>query len=164
MSEIKSVCWKSGFRAKIDAKKALSEVDKIREKHNGRVTAGRVVDHARPKRNPLHSQFEWDDKIAAEEHRKEEARTMLRSIEVIYTGAQEVGPVRALEVVTEVIDEEPQKVYRSSSEILEDPDARDELLGNAIRDALRFKRRYAVLSELAKIFHELDEFVANAKV
>lgn len=164
MSEIKSVGWKSGFRAKVDAGKVLSEVDKIREKHDGRVTAALVVDHARPKRSPMHNQFEWNDKIAAEEHRKEEARTMLRSIEVVYAGAQEVGPVRALEVVTEVIDDEPQKVYRSSAEILEDPAARDELLGNAIRDALIFKRRYARLSELAGIFHELDEFVSRARV
>lgn len=164
MNEIKSVGWRSGFRAKVAADKAFSEVDKIRKKNDGRVTAGSVVDQARPRRNPLHKQFEWDDSKAAEEFRKEEARTMLRSIEVVYEEAQAVGPVRALEVVTEVIGDEPQKFYRSTSEILEDPNARDELLGNAIRDALSFKRRYALLSELAGIFHELDEFVSNAKV
>jgi hypothetical protein len=41
---------------------------------------------------------------------------------------------------------------------------RDEILGNAIRDAIAFRRKYHALQELAKVVHVIDEFIETAQV
>ena len=48
----------------------------------GAITARALVDAARPKNSPAHVGFEWDDSIAAEEHRLSQARRWLRLITV----------------------------------------------------------------------------------
>ena len=56
----------------------------------GRLTAGNVVEKARDEASPLHSHFEWDDSAAAEEHRKEQARRLIRSVKIRVQTNEEV--------------------------------------------------------------------------
>src|SRR6516164_2789894 len=44
-----------------------------------------VVDQAREETNVLHPLFEWDDNIAADHHRLDQARRLISSFEVIVT-------------------------------------------------------------------------------
>ena len=166
--EVIEIKWKRGSRHKVTAKVAYKEIEKLRKRLPGHgVTAEDIVKHATPKNNALHPEFTWDDAEAAHEHRKNEARAMLRSLEVVYAEAADIGPTKLYEVVTApVVEGEPKrKVYRSTADILEDPIARDELLSNAIRDALAFRRRYRMLSELQTVFQTIDDFVLkNAEV
>ena len=166
MSEKIKIEWKRGFRHKIDPEKAYAETERIKAKNGGVLTAGMVVEKARAKRNPLHKQFEWDNDIAAEEHRLEQARTMLRSIQVVYAEAPQVAPQRVYVTTTEPpLKENPaRKVYRSVDEVLEDPVARDELLGNAIRQAISFRRKYNALSELSQVFRAIDELMESVQL
>ena len=55
----------------------------------GEITARAVLDAARPEESPLHPAFEWDDAVAAELHREEQARLMLRSIRIVRDAEQE---------------------------------------------------------------------------
>lgn len=48
----------------------------------GGISAQDVVTVARPKDSPLHRYFIWDNEVAAELYREEQARMMLRSIEI----------------------------------------------------------------------------------
>lgn len=166
MAKVKTVKWKRGFRNKIKAEIAYDELEKIKEKNGGVLTAGIVLFAAQKVRSPLHKQFEWDDTAAAEEYRLTQARSMLRSVEVVYKEAPSVAPQRHYIPVTqqETQDAPERKVYKTTAEILADPVARDELLGNAIRDAIAFRRKYAELQELAKVFHALDVFMDSSKV
>jgi hypothetical protein len=50
----------------------------------GRLTPAIVVDEARPKSHPLHSRFEWNNGVAAEEWRRQQAGQLIRSCKVIY--------------------------------------------------------------------------------
>jgi len=34
-------------------------------------------------------------------------------------------------------------------------------LGNAIREAISYRRKYAALQELSQVFHAMDDFVEN---
>ncbi|MCP4103650.1 MAG: hypothetical protein GY750_19855 [Lentisphaerae bacterium] len=54
-----------------------------------------------------------------------------------------------------------RKVFTTTEEILKDPDARAELLSNAIREALAFRRRYSQLSELANVIRAIDDSVGG---
>jgi hypothetical protein len=61
----------------------------------GPLTPQRVLAAARDTSNALHAQFEWDDAIAGEAYRIEQARTLVRSIKVevrVIGGARTVIP------------------------------------------------------------------------
>jgi hypothetical protein len=53
----------------------------IHKKH-GRIDTDTIVAASKPKRAPLHNAFEWDDAVAADEHRKWQARQIARSVDV----------------------------------------------------------------------------------
>lgn len=163
MSEIKQVYWKRGYRSKLDPEKAFKELERIKARNGGTLTAGLIVFEAKKKRNYLHSEFEWDLTKAAEEHWLEQARKMLRSVVVTYKDSPEIQATRQYVVVTEPpkSDAPERKVYTSMAEALQDPVMHDEILGNAIRDAIAYRRKYAALSELAKVFHAIGDFVES---
>lgn len=85
------------------------------ERH-GELTATLVVDEARPKTAPLHPFFEWDDKVAAAEHRLEQARAMIRRVTFVVEpqSAEELPErkVREFQVVTDTTTGAPRPVYR----------------------------------------------------
>ena len=66
----------------VKAQDAGNELARIQNEH-GNVTPALVVDESRPVEAPLHNVFEWDDEKAAEHYRHSQARTLIRSIEVI---------------------------------------------------------------------------------
>jgi len=75
--------FKPGARVKggVDAQtigEALSDI----EREEGAITPEAVVDSARPEDSPLHPCFTWDDRVAAEEFRKSEARNLVRVVRV----------------------------------------------------------------------------------
>jgi hypothetical protein len=75
--------FRNGWRvAGVDAQTVGDELRRIYD-GNGELTAPLVVDEARPDDAPLHPAFEWNDEIAAELHREHQARTMIRSVEII---------------------------------------------------------------------------------
>lgn len=161
MSE--TITWSKGYRAKVKAEIAHRELEKLREK-NGSLTAGLVLLEASKARSPLHKAFEWDNGIAAEEYRLEQARRMLRSIEITYVELPKT-PLRQYEIVTQPAknDTPERKVYEPVEKIMKDPVLRDELLGRAIRDAISYRKKYHALSELSQVFAELDSFLVENK-
>lgn len=58
-----------------EVKMALDALARV----HGVVTPEHVVDAARDPESPLHGYFEWDDVEAAEAHRRDQARALLRS-------------------------------------------------------------------------------------
>lgn len=54
-------------------------------KKNGTLTPALVVKDAKPKASPLHACFEWDDGVAAAKYREEQARELIRGVEVRIT-------------------------------------------------------------------------------
>lgn len=50
----------------------------------GRLTPALVVEEARDPGHSLHSRFEWDDAVAGEEWRRDQAQQMIRSVKVTY--------------------------------------------------------------------------------
>ena len=157
--------WKRGSKFSANAEKVYNEIERLRQKNAGSVLPVHLVEAARAKNNPLHRDiYKLGDDDAAFEYRLEIARKVLRSIEVVYEEAPDV-PTKAYEVITEPErgDMPERRVYKSTKEILEDPNMRDELLARAIREALTFKRRYSELQELAQVFQALDNFLLNAK-
>ena len=62
----------------------------LRKKHGGALRPADVLDAAKDKTSPVHSYFEWDDTKAAEQWRLEQARKLIREVEV--TWSEPKGP------------------------------------------------------------------------
>lgn len=64
-----------------------SKADAIRETlerlvHDGVLTPEAVVSEARDPTSPLHTEFEWNDSVAATAHRLAQARKIIRSVRI----------------------------------------------------------------------------------
>lgn len=72
--------------AAIENRKAIEEeLNRIAARNGGVIEPEKVVERARNPRSPLHSQFQWDDTEAAQQWRLEQARRLIRSVQVIST-------------------------------------------------------------------------------
>ena len=142
--------WKTGSRVTAAPEDAYRILEKVRTKNNGNITPAEVVKVSKPKRSPLHNEFEWDDSVAGEQYRLDQARYIIRSIEVVREELPAVQS-RAFEatvIATQTEGEKPKSVYRRTEDILADPIARSDLLASFVRDVLVLRKRYAALSEL----------------
>jgi len=62
------------------------QIELLAELHKrGVLSPAAVVEAARSTRSPLHALFEWDDRVAAEERRLDQARGVIRSVEYQFT-------------------------------------------------------------------------------
>lgn len=114
-----------------------------------------VVDDARPEGSPLHPAFTWDDTVAAEKYRVEEAKYLIRHVYVLpEEGAKDPEPVRAFVSVMDRESEDDR--YMPIARVMSDEQYRDQLLGEALSYFISGRRRYARFSELARIFAAID--------
>lgn len=145
---------KSGFRLKASLAQSVGE-ECERLESEGRLTPRNLVEASRPEDAPLHDCFEWDDTVAAEKWRDAQASYIIRSVEVTVDGANE--PTRAF--VATVSDDKQE--YRAIGYVLRSTDSREALLESARRELLSFRRKYATLYELAKVFDAIDDEVGT---
>lgn len=71
--------------SKVDPEAAYAALEALRR--TGPLTASRVVDAARDPLNPLHAAFEWDDAVAADLYRAEQARRLIRAVVIVSSDA-----------------------------------------------------------------------------
>ncbi|QCI93376.1 hypothetical protein [Novosphingobium sp. EMRT-2] len=145
--------WKEGARISVDPQAAGDELERIRVRHNGRLEPEWVVHTAKAAKNPLHDLFEWDDNVAAQNYRVDQARGIIRSIEVVVEAAEERKPMRAFVSVVQ----ERDRSYTSVVHAMSDPDLRKQVLRAALTELEAWRKRYAELVELAQVFAAIDE-------
>lgn len=77
--------YRPGARYSVAPEVVAAEIERVRSV-SGAVTAERLVDESRAPDAPLHPVFEWDDGAAAELYRRDQARALIRSVQVTYSG------------------------------------------------------------------------------
>lgn len=160
--KIDSVIWRPGCRTlSIEAEQAFKALEEVRKKNNGDLTDDAIVKAAKAKNHQLHPWFTWDDSAAAIEHRRTQARELIRSVRVIYKEAPE-SVVRAYEVHRKTArGNEERTAYRTTSDVLQDPESRDQLIAAAIRMAMEFRRRFRGIHELEKVIEAIDRTLVD---
>jgi hypothetical protein len=111
----------------------------------GRLTAHDVLEEARVPGHPLHSRFEWDDSVAAERYRLDQARQLIREVKITFVprGATEPESVRGYFSVPS-----PEgRAYQPTEEIANNPLMLKMLLNDMSRDWNRMRERYGHLVE-----------------
>lgn len=117
---------------------------------NGKLTPELVVDVARREEHPLHTHFQWDDTIAAEQWRRHQAAELIRSVRIVYREAAEgedSGTIRAFHSVRT-----PKgNTYEPAERIRDDPFTRQLVLNDMRREWLALKRRYEQFAEFVEM-------------
>jgi hypothetical protein len=129
------------------AQKVGERLQELEKAQGGRpITPQVVVDDARSKRSPLHECFEWDDSIAAEQHRLSQARHVMSHIRVVQADSTE--PRHLFVNVTPV---DVERGYMSVSKVLSDAELFAQVLDRAERDLESFAKRYEEFSLINEI-------------
>ncbi len=115
-----------------------------RLKSTGPLTADRVLDEAADAKSPLHKYFEWDDRKAAHQYRLEQARRLIRSIEVVIEDAK--GKDVALKAYYNVADAEGQRSYEPMEFVFSSPDLSDQVIEQARTQLEAWRARFAKYS------------------
>src|SRR5690606_11240128 len=132
-----------------------AELETIKARDNGELRPSAVVEAARDKRNPLHSQFEWDDKVAAHEYRLSQARALIRRFEFEIPGEDGEPMVRTRAFVS--VGAGRDRSYRDARDVassdlasMVEDQLRQEL--QEIRDRLaRFKKFEQVVRAIEQV-------------
>lgn len=138
-----TVTWRVAGIYKADAQKVADEigVDKI--------TPEEIIEKAKDKNTELHKCFEWNDTIAAEKYRLQQARNVLSML--VYEPKEKVEvPVRVYSLTNET------KIYQPSVSFMFREDEYQGLLKRAKAELEAFKRKYHTLTELEEVFKAME--------
>lgn len=137
------------------------------EQRDSVVTPESFLDSARAEKSPIHPLFEWDDSVAAEHYRIQQSRKILTSIVKVVVPPEEGKTIEkdnqkrqvAFVNVTEGVAKRGE--YITTEKALSQPETRQIVLNNALRELLAFKNKYESFSELAELFSVIDKCVVE---
>lgn len=120
---------------------------------HGKLTPGLVVDEAREPSDSvtqfLHDRLEWDDEVAGERYRLEQARALIRKVRVEYKPTPR-STIREVRAYVSVPDQDTGgRAYRPTEEVAADPLLSAMLLRELERDWKLLRQRYG----------DMDQFV-----
>lgn len=135
--------WKVKGLYKADAQKVADEIG------SGQITPQEVLEKARDVNSELHKCFEWDDTIAAEKYRLQQARSII--INLVYSQKkEEEQPVRCFSLTSKV------STYQPTQQFLVQEDEYQTLLKRALAELEAFKKKYHTLTELEAVFEAIE--------
>lgn len=132
---------------------AAAEFNRIADAGDGSLTAEAIVTAAADEGNALHAYFDWDNAVAGHQHRLTQARCLIRYVVVELDEAPEVGPVR------EWLHVEARSAYMRTRDIARDAPVLKTKLEEALDALKNWRKTYAQLSQLGRIFSVVDEEV-----
>ena len=137
------VTWRVAGIYKADAQKVAEEIG------NGKITPEEVLKKAKDENSELHKCFEWNDSVAAEKYRLQQAGNVIRML--VYKSEKEnTEPVRAFHITTE------KNTYQPTRTFLVQQDEYQSLLKRAMAELEAFKKKYHTLSELESVFEAME--------
>lgn len=122
----------------------------------GAYTPAMVVEDARDEDSPTHAAFTWDDTVAGELFRLQEAGRLIRNIIVVRERTpREPRPPRGFVNVVE--RETGEHRYMGTAKALSDAEYRQQVIRRALHEAIAWRERYEHLREFAKVFAAIDK-------
>lgn len=166
--------YKTGAVHRVSAAIAGPICQKLHD--NNILTPKNLVNEARPEDSPLHPEFDWDDSIAAEKWREEQARQVIKTIILYESDVQTEREVILEEVETEdVVDSDnvfksKDRAFVSTGErnhryvpiavALTNDEWKANLLKAARKDMQAFIVKYHRLTELQNIIDHMNNFLS----
>jgi len=121
------------------------------------VTPEAVLEASRNENSPTHCEFEWDDTVAAEKYRLEQARNLIIHIRIVRE-EQEQNEYKPRGFVS---IPGGRAAYVPLETALGKDEYRDHLLKQAKNDTEIYLAKYRKLEELAGVTQAMTEFLKN---
>jgi hypothetical protein len=135
------------------------ELEAIHEQY-GYLTPKLVVEEARDPDHVLHNRFEWDDSVAAENWRYEQAHRLIQKCKIVYREADETTEQKSVRAFHAVRSERGH-VYEPVDNVINDEFTRQLVLKDMQRDWQSLRRRYQNFEEfLDMVRADVDEAAA----
>lgn len=146
--------WRHKFLSHgIDVAKAQKEFERIKRLY-GKLTAKNVLEASRPKKSLLHNCFEWNDGIAAEKYRLQQARVLINNVQVsIVSSGGDTLDIPFYEVVK---DKKGKRNYVDVSSIVNNTSYSDQIRSKAKSELHYWKNKYEIFTELRKAIVKVD--------
>jgi len=141
-------------KLKMDVKK-IEELKRIAGLSGGLLMPELVVDEARNKNNPLHEDFDWNDKSAGQSWRIEQARSLIRKVTVIVEQSEN----KSVRMFVSLESDRKSGGYRHINDVVSDELRLAELLATAKKELAAFEKRYKNIVELAEVFCAIKKVV-----
>lgn len=153
--------YKYSYRATryaVPAQKAGEYLRELKETH-GVLNKKILLDESRDDDALLHDCFEWDDTVAAESYRLDQAQKFINNIVCVVVDDHGIErnsePVRAF-VNTAKQENAEKGAFVPLVEALTEEATRKIVLENALRELISLRKKYEALSELASVFKSID--------
>lgn len=138
----------NGYGYSIDA----NDVGKEFEKLGDNLTPESIVNVARDENNVMHNIFEWDDTIAGEKYRRQQANRLISNLQItIISDKKEDKKVRAF------VTTKRSSKFQSIEKVVKDVDQYQILLDRAYKELYNIKLKYEKLSEIQDLLKDIPE-------
>lgn len=141
----------AGGFVKADANKCAQEIVSIGDS----AEAQQIVDFARDENTELHKCFEWDDKVAGEAYRRDQARWVVRHLVI-----KEQEPPKDKPEIRFFFKPNKAEGYKQTQLIVRNEDEYASLLAQALKELGWFRAKYGRLVELEELFAVIDDMLA----
>lgn len=118
-------------------------LEEIKSANGGALKPRHVVDAARNKSHPLHKHFEWDDAVAAEAHRRDQARHLISLVCVVDPEGQKPPTRQYYSLVSG-----RQQAYRTIDEVRNSAAMQTALLEQLDRELEGMERRSREIADV----------------
>lgn len=142
--------WKIGGIFKADAEKVASEITNIGDG----CTPIEIVEYAKNPSTELNKCFEWNDTVAAEKYRINQAGDVLRNLIIVKVDEKEEKPTNI-----RFFSNVGQSTYKPTLVVYQNQVEYERLLQQALRELDAFKKKYRELSELEEVFKVIEEVI-----
>ena len=140
-------------------KEAEDEINRIAAEDDGRVTPERVVEVASDPDNPLHRLFDWNDSSAARKFRLDQARSLIRSVEVRIT--TETRTITSIAYIRDPSLGTDEAGYRAVCKVRDDADEAREAIVGEFQRAAAVLRRAKALAEVLGLGSEVESLMES---
>lgn len=130
------------------------ELKRIIDNH-GTVTTDLLLEEARSPTHPLHKYFEWDDSVAAEKYRQQQALSMIMASRMVASivERQRNGPPKVVGTATvrQLVSPFRKGGFKMRNEALNEADARKAMVERKISALRSWLRETVDLPELSQL-------------
>lgn len=145
--------WKlKGLSKGVDPNKVVKELEKVQQDY-GSLTPENILDAAKIKTSILHNLFEWNNTIAANQYRLQQARSILNNIQVVVISNGEEREVDVFEVVRR----EDENVYKSI--LTFDPNDIVEVKTRVAKELNYLRNKLSFFKELESISLKIESVI-----
>jgi len=149
----------AGYSYSVPAQVVGEHVQAIEER-DGEVTKESFLDSARSKSSPVHKLFDWDNKVAGEKWRLQQAKNILSCLRINIV-SESHAPIKTRAFIN-VVQGSYNGRFVSTELAMTKIDTRAGVLTRAQQELLAFKEKYGTLTELSHVIAVIDDYMKEA--